>query len=151
MSIKSLSFLGMARIRVNDLHFDPMKHIDMKKVNGLARDFKRIGCRNNDVANAVPALVDRANLNNVLARTDLSPSALLDGKDTPMLHFVGAEKPSIIFGDHRLRAIESLSRSERWWLVSLYSLGRSEAFHYTYLDTNEEQTSLQRTGQASSK
>jgi hypothetical protein len=149
MSIKSLFSLGMARIQVSDLELDPMKHIDKERVEGLARGFKRGGCRNCDVAHAVPALVDPTHLNAALARANLSTSALLDGINTPILQFSEAERPHILYGDHRLRAVETLCRSERWWLVSLYDLGRSEIPHYMRLDANEEQTSQQKIGQAS--
>jgi hypothetical protein len=149
MSIKSLFSLGMARIRVSDLELDPMKHIDKERVVGLARSFKRSGCRNDDVSHAVPALVDPTHLNAVLARANLSPSALLDGINTPELQFSEAERPHILYGDHRLRAVETLCRSERWWLVSLYDLGRSEIPHYMRLDADEEQVLQQKTGQVS--
>jgi len=149
MSIKSLSFLGTARVKVSDLLLDPMKHIDEKRVKRLAHDFKRSECRNQDVANAVPALVNPTDLKAVLARANLLPSTLLEGGDTPMLQFMDAEKPIIFYGDHRLRAVEILRRSERWWLVSLYSQGRSEGSHYKRSSTDEQQTSLQKIGLAS--
>ena len=143
MSIKSPFFLGMARITVNDLQLDPLKHIDGVKVKALARNFQRSGCRKQDVACAVPALVNPTDLNAALARANLSPSVLTEGDCYPLLHFMDSEKPNVLYGDHRLRAVESLRRNERWWLVSLYNQSWSEVFHIEILGTNRAQVLLQ--------
>ena len=148
MSIKSPFFLGMARIPVNDLQLDPLKHIDGMKVKALARDFQRSGCRQQDVAYAVPALVNPTDLVAALARANLSPSVLVEGDCYPLLHFMDSEKPSILYGDHRLRAVESLRQNERWWLVSLYNQSWSEVFHIEILGTNQVQVLLQLIGLA---
>jgi hypothetical protein len=123
MSIRSQHFLGTARVRVRHLKLDPMKHVDEERVNRLAHDFNRGGCRHHDAAYAVPALMKPADLNAALARTNLSISALFDEDDTPMLQFPEEEKPHVLYGDHRLRAAETLRTCDRWWSISLYDLG----------------------------
>jgi hypothetical protein len=131
MSIRSQHFLGTARVRVRHLKLDPMKHVDEERVKRLACDFNRGGCRHHDVAHAVPALINPADLNAALARADLSISALFDEDDRPMLQFTEEEKPHVLYGDHRLRAAETLRTCDRWWSISLYDLGWCE--HSTLL------------------
>jgi hypothetical protein len=105
---------------------DPMKHVDEERVKQLARDFKRVGCMNHDVAHAVPALVNPADLNAALRRANLPISALFDKGTGPILQFSEEEKPHILYGEHRLRAAETLRTSDRWWSISLYDLGWCE-------------------------
>jgi hypothetical protein len=123
MSIRSEHFLGTARVQVRHLMLDPMKHVDEGRVKQLARDFKRVGCMRHDGAHTVPALVDPADLIAALTRANLPTSALFDKDTGPMLQFPEEKAPQILYGDHRLRAAETLRTSDRWWLVSLYDSG----------------------------
>lgn len=131
MSIRSQHFLGTARVQVRHLKLDPKKHVDEERVKQLASDFNRGGCRNHDAVHAVPALVNPADLKAALTRANLSMSALFDEETRPLLQFPEEEKPHILYGDHRLRAAETLRASDRWWSVSLYDPGRCE--HCTLL------------------
>lgn len=129
MGTRNAHFLGFARIQLKHLELDPLKHIGAKRVKHLIRDFKLVGCNNNDLAHAVPVLVDRASLDAALTQADLTPSALYNvAESSPILHFPDAEKPRILYGDHRLQAARKfLSANDRWWLVLLYDSGWSAA------------------------
>lgn len=127
METRNPYFLGFARVRLQNLELDPMKHVKANRVERLVRDFKLVGCKNGDIAHAVPMAVDPATLRTALAHANLAPSALYDIREScPELHFPDAEKFRIFYGDHRLQAgKEFLPVRDRWWSVSLYDSCRS--------------------------
>jgi len=105
METKSLHFLGFARVQLEHLELDSLKHIEAKRFKRLIHDFKLVGCNNNDIAHAVPVLVDKESLDAALIQSTLTPSALYDHEESsPILHFTNAEKLRILYGDHRLEA-----------------------------------------------
>lgn len=115
-------FLGIARVHLNHLESDPMKHIEAKRVERLVRDFKQVGCSNDDIAHAVPVLVDPTIVSAAVSNANLNPSALYDIKaSSPILRFPDAEKFRILYGDHRLQAGKKvLPASDRRWSVLFY-------------------------------
>ena len=129
MGTRNVHFLGFARIQLKHLELDPLKHIGAKRVERLIHDFKLVGCNNNDIAHAVPVLVDQASLDAALTRANLTPSALYNiEENSPILHFPNAEKLRILYGDHRLEAAKRfLSANDRWWSVLLYDSSWSAA------------------------
>ena len=129
MGTRNVHFLGFARVQLKHLELDPLKHIGAKRVKRLIRDFKLVGCNNNDTAHAVPVLVDQASLDAALTRANLTPWALYNlEENSPILHFPNAEKLPILYGDHRLEAAKRfLSANDRWWSVLLYDSSWSAA------------------------
>ena len=129
MGTRNVHFLGFARVQLKHLELDPLKHIGAKRVKRLIRDFKLVGCNNNDTAHAVPVLVDQASLDTALTQANLTLSSLYNLEESsPILQFPDAEKLRILYGDHRLEAAKRfLPANDRWWSVLLYDSSWSAA------------------------
>ena len=114
---------GYARVKLNDVEFDTGRDLDDRNVKRLINIFKLQGCRREDPANAIPIVVGKELLAEVLARHGLHALTLRS--------FVPAQLPCItakvicLHGKHRICASrEFLEGSDQWWTVKVFDSSR---------------------------
>jgi hypothetical protein len=126
-------FLGLARIRLDQLHFaDSIKQghreASEKVETRLLTVFKFVGCLRLEAENFIDAEVDSNALNLALLRANLTEAEIeakaqndiYDSAQVPALSF--EQGITCLNGLHRIRAAESfLDLNDQWWIVRLYS------------------------------
>ncbi|PYH76418.1 hypothetical protein BO82DRAFT_426169 [Aspergillus uvarum CBS 121591] len=121
---RRLKYLGTAKVKLNQIQFDPPlpRDLDPKNVSRLREIFRKNRCRRLDVDNHVPAVVSRHNLDVALRKANISAlSQLTNNRDQlPLLDFPTGELQAL-HGRHRIQAgAELLPPADRWWSVDIY-------------------------------
>ena len=121
---RRLKYQGVAKISLDQLHFDPnsSRELDSKNLERLNRIFRKEGCRRLIIENHVPAIVSWRHVETSLRRAKVSARALLTSipEQYPHLKFE-AGQVQCLHGLHRIKVGgELLPPSDRWWTVDLY-------------------------------
>lgn len=123
MGLKNAYFRGVARVRIEHLKFESSRLVDETKVKRLLENFESLGCQNDEISYAIPALISQTTLSEALVKANLSPSALFNNDE----HGAVLDLPALtcVYGIHRTRAAQQfLCASERFWTVRLYDIGK---------------------------
>lgn len=128
-SEKEQKYLGSAKVDLVHLTFDEMgsREDDEQNEKFLIDSFHRNGCVPLDPMFHVMAIIEDHDFGAALSRCSVTSDMLLDRNPAhlPMLTFPEGFQLRCLFGRHRIRAAKKvLSRSSRWWIVSLYSNGK---------------------------
>ncbi|PVH68124.1 hypothetical protein DL98DRAFT_475067, partial [Cadophora sp. DSE1049] len=119
-------YQGTARIRLDVLHFpqNEPRELDQKNLERLKGYFKNGQCHRAE-RNHIPAVIDQAQLSEVLRDSKVSAKTLLNNTDPhPMLKFPVGSQLHCLHGRHRIQAArEVLKPRESWWTVDLYLAG----------------------------
>jgi hypothetical protein len=122
----SAKFRGTAsvNIAVLDFPFEKIRDEDDKNIERLEKLFKKQkSCRDWDVFNHIPAVIQQDQLDAALERSNISSKALLDARDGHLqLEFPSGFLLSCLRGQHRALAAK-VSRGSPRWTVDLYDSG----------------------------
>ncbi|KAF2647755.1 hypothetical protein K491DRAFT_614063 [Lophiostoma macrostomum CBS 122681] len=122
----STKFRGTASvdIAVLDFPFKKLRDEDEKNTERLEKLFKKQkGCRDWDIFNHIPALIQPDQLDAALERSNISSEALLEARDGHLqLDFPAGFLLSCLRGQHRALAAKA-SRGITRWTVDLYDSG----------------------------
>lgn len=124
---KSLKYIGVVNIRLDDLWFPNSEGPDKKNVKRLVKLFQgQRGCSPGDTQNRIPAIIREADLQNALALSNLSREELLASSDSfARLNFSSGFRLECLRGEDRVQAArEVLNGEEPRWVVDLYAAGR---------------------------
>ena len=124
----SAKFRGSASIKIEtlDFPFEKLRKSNSKNIETLQVLFKKQeSCRDWEVFNHIPAVIDQEELAAALARAGISPEALLEARDGHLeLDFPSDFRLTCFRGQHRaLAAKEFLPPGSRRWTVDLYVSG----------------------------
>ena len=124
---KSLKYRGVARIRLQWLHFrwNEPGEPDIKNVERLKKAIEK-DCRRLDARNHIVAIISQGDLDDAIRASRLSNGALLSnkGNDYAELVFPPGYRLECLHGRHRiLAAKEALPLLDKWWTVDLYLSG----------------------------
>jgi hypothetical protein len=122
----SAKFRGTASVDIAVLNF-PFKKLrdeDEKNTERLEKLFKKQkGCRDWDVFNHIPAVIQQDQLDAAMERSNVSSEALLEARDGHLqLEFTAGFLLSCLRGQHRALAAKA-SRGITRWTVDLYDSG----------------------------
>ena len=126
---KSRTFCGSVKVCLDKLQPEPpplnRRQLDEKNILALVRRFGSEGCLRHDPDFYVPALISRQSLpSDVSPRNNGSSFFPQENGEPPDFH--PAEPLVYLQGRHRLEAARRFwDRTERWWIVNLYSDGMS--------------------------
>ncbi len=130
-----LCFHGFARVELPVLKFgtstDSGSHrpVSERNVSRLVRIFKTEGCHRSDPNNFIKAVVDA----NVLLRLSESQQQGTISKEQPehwsARPLLPVSSVECLDGLHRVKAADQfLDNNDKWWVVALYSEGKSMAY-----------------------
>ncbi|KAF2752682.1 hypothetical protein EJ05DRAFT_446384 [Pseudovirgaria hyperparasitica] len=132
---RTAKFLGKARVLLDSLQFPKQVLVDLQRhnVDRLKRVFELEGCRRLEPDRHIPALIDAKDLQSALEYTatdHVTSETLLDNPDAlpPLLKLPSHLSIQCLRGKHRVTAAKEtsvLEATDRWWIVDLYSAGRS--------------------------
>jgi len=130
----SAKFLGTASVKIDllDFPFKKRREEDEKNIERLQRLFrKQKSCRAWEVFNHIPAVIEQGELSDALARSGISPEALLEARDGHLeLDFPAGFRLSCLRGQHRAFAAQNvLLVGSRRWTVDLYLSGKVVLLH----------------------
>lgn len=122
---KVAKYRGTAKILLENLSFPhPYRQIDRKIIDRLKRDFEGEGCLK--LTNRIPAIIDDATLDVVLHELQVGTEDFRAGSsEDPPQFALGHAQLECLHGQHRILAAEEfLCRSQKWWIVDLFSTGQ---------------------------
>ena len=130
----SAKFRGTASVNITmlDFPFKKLRDEDEKNTERLEKLFKKQrSCRDWEVFNHIPAVIEQDQLNAALARSGISPEALLEARDGHLeLDFPTGFRLRCFRGRHRaLAAKDHLPLGARRWTVDLYLSGKAGSWH----------------------
>jgi hypothetical protein len=133
----SAKFKGTASVNIAilDFPFKKLRDEDEKNTERLEKLFKKQkGCRDWDVFNHIPAVIQQDQLDAALERSRISSEALLEARDGHLqLDFPTGFLLSCLRGQHRALAAKA-SRGNTRWTVDLYDSGMFTLLNmHTYL------------------
>lgn len=123
-------FRGCAKVPLRSLSFSQssVRETNEATVDHLLSSFQLAGCLRLDPRYHVPAVIDPAFLEAALAHANATTSDL-DSDDATrwsMLELPAGAKVECLHGQHRVAAAQRyLRKSDQWWVLDLYSSGRS--------------------------
>ncbi|KAJ5198755.1 uncharacterized protein N7498_007872 [Penicillium cinerascens] len=123
-SERRLKYLGTAKVRLNEIMFNPPlpEDLDPKNLERLREIFRKHRCRRLDIENHVPAIVSREGFEEALHKAHISAEDLSasSANTLPLLRFPAGELKGL-HGRHRAQVgSEMLAPVDRWWIVDLY-------------------------------
>lgn len=128
----STKFRGTASVEIEilDFPFKKLRQEDEKNTKRLEELFKKQkSCRDWEVFNHIPAVIEQDQLDAALARSGISPEALLEARDGHLkLNFPAGFRLSCFRGQHRALAAAAedvLPPGSRRWTVDLYLSGKA--------------------------
>ncbi len=120
------SFLGTARVRLDNLSFDPRFGYDEPVHDRVSRIFAKQGCLRLEPDSHVKALISKEQLREALRSSNCTEDQLRQPPNTVPVELVfplDFELPCFC-GQHRIVAAkEVLSPRNRWWCVDLFAQG----------------------------
>lgn len=127
---KRTHFCGCAKVSLHSLSFlqSSAREIDEATVDHLLSSFQLAGCLRLDPCYHVPAVIDPNFLEAALARAGATTDDLNSDDPTrwPMLELPSGAKVECLHGQHRVAAAQRyLRKNDQWWVLDLYSSGRS--------------------------
>jgi len=144
-------FRGSASVNIDVLHFPftELREEDEKNTQRLKKMFrKENGCRDWEIFNHIPAVIDQHELDDALARSGVSSEQLLRARDGHLeLDFRAGFRLRCLRGRHRVLAATApnvLPPGSQRWTVDLFlsgkkvSLDLSDEAHWIVLDLHDD-------------
>ena len=124
------NFYGTARIDLKYLYFDEEQGIDMNNVARLKRIFNQEGCLRLQPSHRIPATINTNVLERAIRQDGSKREDLLHPRDRiPNLKLSNRDRVDCLHGRHRIEAARQfLPLEDEWWVIDLYSVGRTRYF-----------------------